>query len=275
MRILVNRNGQQLGPYTAEEATAAMQNGTLSTTDLAWAEGTPNWVPLGSLLASQTMGTVPPAPAAGGPAFGQQDTRVTPGSATASLVLGILSFFCGSILTAIPAVICGHMARAAIAREPQRLKGEGIALGGLITGYINIALAVLVIPMMFAIAVPSFLKARDRSIGVAATNNARAIAIGCAEYATAHGGKYPATLDELVPQYVADAKTLTVPTVSANENSFDYQLAGVTKPRQDQIVVISQWKSKEGQHVVAHVDGSAELEAADAAPSVSNGLKEN
>ena len=55
-----------------------------------------------------------------------------------SLVLGILAMVCFGVLAAIPAVICGHMARSAIQRDPA-LAGDGMALAGLILGYIAIA----------------------------------------------------------------------------------------------------------------------------------------
>ncbi len=40
------------------------------------------------------------------------------------------------------------------------LTGEGLALGGMITGYIAIALSIFVIPLLAAIAIPNFVKAR-------------------------------------------------------------------------------------------------------------------
>ena len=82
-----------------------------------------------------------------------------------SLVLGILGIlfllFCIGPLFAIPAVICGHMAHSRIKRSAGALEGQGLALAGLITGYISIAAAVFLIPMMAAIAIPNFVKARE------------------------------------------------------------------------------------------------------------------
>jgi hypothetical protein len=80
-----------------------------------------------------------------------------------SLVLGILaivlSVVCLGPLFAIPAVICGHMAHSRIKRSAGALSGGGLALGGLITGYLSIAL-IPIIGMMAAIAIPNFVKAR-------------------------------------------------------------------------------------------------------------------
>ena len=62
----------------------------------------------------------------------------TCGMATASLVLGIVSFVCLGPLTSIPAVICGHLARGQIRNSNGTLSGDGMALTGLIIGYINL-----------------------------------------------------------------------------------------------------------------------------------------
>jgi hypothetical protein len=62
----------------------------------------------------------------------------TSGLAIASLILSILGCFG---LTAIAAVICGHMARKRISRDPS-LKGGGMALAGLIIGYLTLGCCV-------------------------------------------------------------------------------------------------------------------------------------
>jgi hypothetical protein len=64
--------------------------------------------------------------------------------AIASLVCGILGFML--CLPSIGAVVCGHIARAQIRQEPQG--GEGLALAGLITGYIVLAGIVIYILVM-------------------------------------------------------------------------------------------------------------------------------
>jgi len=78
-----------------------------------------------------------------------------------SLVLGILSLLCFTILTAIPGVICGHKALSRIKRSNGTLTGQGLAIAGLITGYLGLAWALFIIPLMLAIAIPNFVKARD------------------------------------------------------------------------------------------------------------------
>ncbi len=70
-------------------------------------------------------------------------TSPTAPIAIVSLVLAILSFFCGAFLTAIPAIVCGHVAWSAIKKSGGALHGKGIATAGLILGYVAIPIAVL------------------------------------------------------------------------------------------------------------------------------------
>jgi hypothetical protein len=72
----------------------------------------------------------------------------TPPVAIWSLVLAVLSFTCGWIFTAIPAVICGHIARSKIRKSGGALGGRGIATAGLILGYVALLLGVLGIPLL-------------------------------------------------------------------------------------------------------------------------------
>lgn len=74
----------------------------------------------------------------------------TSGLAITSLVLGIASLLCCSIVTGIPAAICGHIARGKIKSDPT-LSGGGLALAGLILGYVSIAL----LPVSAALTLPA------------------------------------------------------------------------------------------------------------------------
>lgn len=50
MNIYVQSESSQQGPYTLEEVSAYVANGTFSKKDLAWVEGTPIWRPIADLL---------------------------------------------------------------------------------------------------------------------------------------------------------------------------------------------------------------------------------
>jgi hypothetical protein len=109
------------------------------------------------------------------PPIGAPPESKTSALAIWSLVLGILSLLCFSILAAIPGVICGHKALSRIKHSSGALSGQGLAIAGLVTGYLGIAWAILVIPLMIAIAVPNFIKARDTAMRNACINNLRQI----------------------------------------------------------------------------------------------------
>jgi hypothetical protein len=65
----------------------------------------------------------------------------TNGLAVGALICGIAEIFFG--LTAIPAVILGHLARQNIRRTGER--GDGMAIAGLVLGYLGIGIWTLVI----------------------------------------------------------------------------------------------------------------------------------
>lgn len=62
--------------------------------------------------------------------------------AIASLACGVIGLFCCGLLS-IAAVICGHMARDQIQKSNGALAGDGMAIAGLITGYLGIAFNII------------------------------------------------------------------------------------------------------------------------------------
>ncbi len=75
----------------------------------------------------------------------------TSGLAIASLILSIASlvlFFIGSF-TAIPAIICGHLARREIRKNPN-VRGHGLALAGLIVGYVFLSFFIIIVIIGFS-----------------------------------------------------------------------------------------------------------------------------
>ena len=66
--------------------------------------------------------------------------RQTSPLAVLSLVAGILGWSLLPFLGSIAAVVTGHLARARIRAEPARYEGDGLAIAGLILGWLSIAL---------------------------------------------------------------------------------------------------------------------------------------
>lgn len=71
--------------------------------------------------------------------------RQTNSLAVVSLVSGILGWTFLPFLGSVVAIICGHMARSEIRRNPQTQEGDGMAVAGLVLGYLVIGLSVLAI----------------------------------------------------------------------------------------------------------------------------------
>lgn len=71
--------------------------------------------------------------------------RQTNSLAVVSLVCGILGWTLLPFLGSIVAIVCGHMARSEIRRNPQTQEGDGLAVAGLVLGYLVIALSVLAV----------------------------------------------------------------------------------------------------------------------------------
>lgn len=66
--------------------------------------------------------------------------------AVVSLIFGILAYMFLPGIGALVAVICGHAARSEIRRAPPgSIDGDGLALAGLILGWIQLALAVVAV----------------------------------------------------------------------------------------------------------------------------------
>ncbi|SEG83468.1 protein of unknown function [Nonomuraea solani] len=88
-------------------------------------------------------GQQPPSYGYAQPGYGYgppQPPRSTNGMAVASLVCGIIGLvFCG--VTSIPGVILGHIALNKIKRTGE--EGSGMAVGGLVTSYITVAIWLL------------------------------------------------------------------------------------------------------------------------------------
>lgn len=63
--------------------------------------------------------------------------------AIVSLVCGILSLTCCGLLTGIPALITGYMAKNNVDNNPQQYGGRGMALAGMIMGGVSIVFTIL------------------------------------------------------------------------------------------------------------------------------------
>lgn len=99
------------------------------------------------------------------------EQKKTAGIAVASLVLGILGLALLGPLGSIPAVICGHLALSQFKKNPDGPGGNGLALAGLILGYIQIGLMAVLLPLLAAILLPAISRASTQAGMIATVAN--------------------------------------------------------------------------------------------------------
>lgn len=122
----------------------------------------------------------------------------TSGKAIVSLITGLLFFV---LPAAILAVVFGHWSRSEIRASSERLKGAGMALAGLILGYLGVSIVPILI--IAAIAIPNLLRAKMVANETSAVGSLRAINLAVLSYSERYG-HVPAVLTNLSPSPVGN-----------------------------------------------------------------------
>ncbi len=104
------------------------------------------------------------------------------------------------------ALALGILAKARIADHRERLKGDGLAIAGMVLGGLNL-LATCVLAMLAAIAIPSYVKSRDRGVEARVRANALAVQMAVEEYAGEHNGEYPYAASEIPTPHMTNPIT--------------------------------------------------------------------
>ena len=86
-----------------------------------------------------------PPPSATGP----YEPAVTNGTAEASLVLGILGLTFVPLVASVVGLVLGYVAKGQIDRSSGQQTGRGLAVAGIVLGWIGIAFAVAVMALFF------------------------------------------------------------------------------------------------------------------------------
>ena len=124
------------------------------------------------------MNLVTPASALGVHSTTPPGNPETSGKAIASLTCGILFFFLPS---AIVSVIMGHLSLSDIRQSAGRLGGRGMAIAGLVLGYVGLAFVPILI--IAAIAIPNLLRAKMAANEASAVASLRTYNTALARYA--------------------------------------------------------------------------------------------
>ncbi len=160
-----------------------------------------------AVAAPSAIGTPPPP--------GTVETSV---KAILSLVCGLL-FFIPFLF--IAAIVFGHLALSEIRKSAGRLKGEGIAIAGLVLGYIEIA-GIPFLLIIAAIAIPNLLRARMAANESSAVSSVSTLNVAEINYVTAHPAQgYTCSLSDL-----SDAGSIKGPLATGQKNGYAFELTG-------------------------------------------------
>jgi type IV pilus assembly protein PilA len=153
---------------------------------------------------------------AGGAAPPVVGVAQTSGKAVASLACGLLFFV---PLAFVAAVVLGHLALSEIKKSAGRLTGEGLAIAGLVLGYMWIV-SIPVILIVAAIAIPNLLRARIAANESSAVASVRALMTAEIRYVAGHPeAGFTCSLSDL-----SAARLISAPLASGQKTGYVFEL---------------------------------------------------
>jgi type IV pilus assembly protein PilA len=143
----------------------------------------------------------------------------TSGKATASLICGILAYLILPFLAAIPAIILGHLALSDIKKRAGQLKGNGLAVAGMVMGYAQVVFLPVIL-IIAAIAIPNLLRARMAANEASAVGTLRNYSTAMVTYTSmCPNTGFPGSLQKLGPGSGDCERTNLVGAVLAAPNA--------------------------------------------------------
>lgn len=221
MYKITGADGREYGPVTASQLQQWIRQGRANAATLVRPETETGWQRLETLPefaeALAQPPELPPLPPATPPPARTSRMAIT------SLVLGALGLFsCG--LTSLIGLILGIVALVRIGRSAGRLKGNGLAIAGVIVS----AVLLLVMP---ALMLPALAKAKAKAQTITCVNHAKQLALGMLIHADANTNTCPpaATWGDAIQAEVGDPAAFQCPLGAAAHRShyaFNARLGG-------------------------------------------------
>jgi competence protein ComGC len=193
MYKVIGTDGNHYGPISLEQLRQWIAEGRVNAQTQVQEADAVDWKTAAEFpeLGFAPAGGIPGAgPLSPPPLAGQTPTQQN-GLAITSFVLGLLSLVCFGFLSGIPAIICGHLARARARRSPGQYGGEGFALAGLIMGYVGLVVTLVILP---ALLLPALSRAKSKAQEISCRNNLKMIGLSFRTWAIDNDGNYPFNL---------------------------------------------------------------------------------
>ena len=189
MYKIIGTDAKEYGPISLEQLRQWITEGRVNARTRVQLAGGAEWktaadfpeLGLASAAGISGPGSAPPSLSAGQVEVQQKGMAIT------SFVLGLLSLVCFSLLTGIPAIICGHVARGRARRAPGQYGGAGFALAGLIMGYVSLLATVILCGMLL----PALSQAKDKAQRISCANNMKQIGLAFRVWAIDHDDSFP------------------------------------------------------------------------------------
>lgn len=136
----------------SSELENLIETGVVSSATLVWNESLPDWIPAGEALRDKFLGitVIPPALTS---SQVKQAIIAVPGAvdqkpasdavSVCALVFGILGIFTCIPFLSVAGIICGHIGRNRAKLETGPSSNGGLALGGMITGYVGLVFFII------------------------------------------------------------------------------------------------------------------------------------
>lgn len=264
----IARGQNILGEFTKEDVLSGLASGEFLNSDLGWTEGQADWQKLSDLFQLEIPNSVNFAPPISNqvsfpPALPLSHTDAvlkTSALALASLIAGIVSILaCGlGGIGSLAAIICGHMALSKISKAPDELKGRGLAIGGLVMGYLS-----LISALLMYLSVPTFNRIQERGFMLNSINECHQLLDYCKIYAADNNGNFPTQLEQLVETSILDEKQLSELTTNSNgEQSFEYHGTGKSSFDAGSTVIFKGLiPYADGKYIIGRLNGEVEAVA--------------
>ena len=200
MYKIIGGDGKEYGPVSIEQLRAWQAQRRITVQTRVQLAGGTEWLPAGQVAELASLFAAPPLPVGSSSAppllTAQAPRRRQSGLAVFSFILGLCSFaLCLGAISGLPAIIIGHVARRRATRSPERYGGKGLAISGVVLGYLSIFATILIVSALMQGPLrrgPGSFRHRPGPPPISdCQNNLRQLGLALKVWALDHNDQYP------------------------------------------------------------------------------------